>query len=57
VLPVLLWFSFHGTGISDGTPTSAFVAHWATSLPHLALLLGSLIVICIAARRARQGVG
>ena len=41
VPPTLLWFAFHGTGISDGTPPSAFVAHWAYSLPHLALLVTS----------------
>lgn len=37
--PILLWFAFHGSGISDGTPPSAFVAHWAYALPHLAVLL------------------
>lgn len=27
VLPIFLWLLFHGTGISDGSPPSAFVAH------------------------------
>jgi hypothetical protein len=39
----LLWFLFHGSGISDGSPPSAFVAHWAYALPHLALLALSVL--------------
>lgn len=44
ILPILLWWQFHdrgiahGGGISDGTPPSSFVAHWAFSVPHIALL-------------------
>ena len=45
VPPVVLWFAFHGSGISDGTPPSAFVAHWGYSVPHLVLLGTSLMVI------------
>lgn len=45
VLPALLWFEFHGDGISDGTPPSAFVAHWGYSIPHLALLIVSIVVL------------
>ena len=45
VLPIYLWFQFHGLGISDGTPPSHFVAHWAYALPHLALLLAGLGII------------
>lgn len=45
VLPIFLWFTFHGTGISDGTPPSAFVAHWGYAIPHLAVLMVSLVVI------------
>ena len=45
VLPILLWFAFHGSGISDGSPSSAFVVHWLYSIPHLALLLVSLMVL------------
>ena len=45
ILPVLLWFTFHGSGISDGTPPSTFVAHWAYSLPHLALLAASVAMV------------
>ena len=33
VLPILLWFVFLGSGISDGSPSSAFVAHWLYSIP------------------------
>jgi len=45
VLPFLLWFRFHGCGISDGTPPSAFVAHWGYSIPHLALFIVSVVVL------------
>ena len=43
--PILLWFAFHGSGISDGTPPSTFVAHWAYSIPHLALLAASAAMV------------
>jgi hypothetical protein len=39
VPPVLCWWAFHSYGISDGTPPSEFVAHWAYSLPHLLVIL------------------
>jgi hypothetical protein len=45
VPPVVLWFAFHGSGISDGTPPSTFVAHWGYSVPHLVLLGASLVVV------------
>jgi hypothetical protein len=45
MLPILLWFAFHGSGISDGSPSNAFVAHWSYSLPHLAILIMSLVVL------------
>ena len=45
VPPILLWFAFHGSGISDGTPPSAFVAHWAYSIPHLAVLAASVAMV------------
>jgi len=52
VPPVLLWFAFHGSGISDGTPPSTFVAHWAYSIPHLALLAASAVMVrTLLARR------
>ncbi|WP_432666733.1 hypothetical protein R9X47_10270 [Wukongibacter baidiensis] len=38
VLPISLWFTFHGRGISDGTPPSNFIAHWIFSLPHILIL-------------------
>ena len=43
--PILLWFAFHGLGISDGTPPSTFVAHWSYSIPHVALLIVSLMIL------------
>ena len=45
VVPILLWFAFHGSRISDGTPPSAFVAHWSYSIPHVAVLIFSLVVL------------
>jgi len=42
VLPVLLWVLFHGQPISDGSPPSAFRAHWAFSLPHVLVALLAL---------------
>lgn len=43
--PAFLWFAFHGSGISDGTPPSDFVAHWAFALPHVVLLALSGVVV------------
>lgn len=43
--PAILWFLFHNSGISDGSPPSAFVAHWAYAIPHIlvgALCLGAV---------------
>ncbi|MBN2389756.1 MAG: hypothetical protein JXR84_03470 [Anaerolineae bacterium] len=51
VLPIFLWFTFHGMGISDGTPPSPFVAHWGYAIPHLAEQVVSLGVIVFATRR------
>ena len=45
VLPIMLWVTFHGSGISDGTPPSPFVAHWGYALPHVALLVLSVATI------------
>lgn len=50
VLPIFLWFTFHGTGISDGTPPSPFVAHWGYAIPHLVLLVIGIMVIMSAFR-------
>ncbi|HYF94963.1 MAG TPA: hypothetical protein VD969_22335 [Symbiobacteriaceae bacterium] len=41
ILPILLWFIFHGMSISDPTPPSPFTAHWAWALPHALLFLGA----------------
>ena len=44
--PTILWFAFHGSGISDGTPPSPFVAHWGYAIPHIILLaIGALTVV------------
>jgi len=53
VIPILLWFLFHGSGISDGTPPSVFVAHWGYAIPHLVLLITSLMVVGSLFRRMR----
>ncbi len=46
-LPIFLWFAFHGSGMSDGTPQSAFVAHWAYAIPHVFVLMISLGVFIL----------
>lgn len=46
ILPAVLWVLFHGGGISDGTPSSPFVAHWLFALPHLLMVgLGVWLVM------------
>ena len=55
-LPIFLWFTFHGAGISDGTPPSSFVAHWGYAIPHLALLIVSLVVIASVLKRGDAGL-
>ncbi|MBN1429989.1 MAG: hypothetical protein JXB07_16590 [Anaerolineae bacterium] len=54
VHPIFLWFTFHGTGISDGTPPSTFVAHWCYATPHIALVIVSLLVLYYLAQREPQ---
>jgi len=44
VLPIVLWLVFHGSEISDGTPPSMFGAKWLYSIPHIALLVVSLLI-------------
>ena len=51
ILPIILWFEFHGRGISDGTPPSAFGANWVFSIPHLALFAVSIAVLFLIFRR------
>lgn len=41
--PIILWFIFHGHGISDWTSPSSFIAHWGYSMPHIIIFL-----ICVA---------
>ncbi len=55
VLPIALWVTFHGSGISDGTPPSPFVAHWGYALPHVALLVLSGVTIWQLLNRERKG--
>lgn len=46
--PIIFWFAFHGSGISDGTPPSPFVAHWGYAIPHIILLaIGAFTLSCI----------
>ena len=45
LVPLILWFTFHGSGISDGIPPSTFIAHWTYSIPHVALLIVRLVVL------------
>ncbi|MBE4907781.1 hypothetical protein IMZ08_06895 [Bacillus luteolus] len=42
---VILWFMFSGSGISDGSPASDFVAHWIYAVPHIAIIILGLLVI------------
>lgn len=57
VVPIYLWLQFHGLGISDGTPSSAFVAHWSCALPHLTLLIVSIIALYHICRSKSQATG
>lgn len=59
ILPIFLWFSFHGYGISDGTPSSAFVAHWVYAGPHIALLIlsGAVLVAAFIKGPEQPGTG
>lgn len=44
--PIILWFIFHGSRITDAPPTmnDQFAAHWAFSIPHIILLILCLCV-------------
>lgn len=52
--PILLWFIFHGYGISDGTPPSSFVAHWGFSIPHILVLLDALWCLFLIYKPAKS---
>lgn len=54
ILPTGLWFIFNGTGISDGSPPSNFVASWIYALPHIAICVISLICIVVLFRRQKS---
>lgn len=58
--PIILWFIFHGSRITDAPPTinDQFVAHWAFSIPHIILLTLCLCVFkqnsCLSIFRKSQ---
>jgi len=54
--PIVLWFAFHGFGISDGTPPSSFVAHWGYAIPHIILFLLSAFTLYHIARGTTLGL-
>ena len=48
---IFLWFTFNGSGISDGTPPSNFVAHWMFVTPHLIIaLIGMMVMVSLFKR-------
>ena len=49
--PIVLWGVFHASGISDGSPPSSFVAHWAYGLPHLIVAAACLFAAYWLVRR------
>lgn len=54
--PTILWFAFHGSGISDGTPFSPFVAHWGYAIPHIILLAISVFTLYSILRTLRIAI-
>lgn len=48
---ILLWFTFSGSSISDGTPPSNFVAHWIFATPHIVIVLFAIIIILSLLRK------
>lgn len=50
--PIILWFIFHGSRITDSPPTISdqFVAHWAFSIPHIILLILTLWILKLIKR-------
>ncbi|MFC4411612.1 hypothetical protein ACFOZY_14385 [Chungangia koreensis] len=54
---IILWVSFHGSGISDGTPKSNFVAHWIFAFPHMMIVvLGILLVFSLIDRKTEKSL-
>jgi uncharacterized membrane protein HdeD (DUF308 family) len=45
---IILWFMFTGSGISDGTPPSYFVANWIYATPHIVIFLLGLLFIFVS---------
>jgi len=42
--PIILWFIFHGSIITDWT-YSPFIAHWALSIPHILIFILCLVLL------------
>ncbi|WP_078545343.1 hypothetical protein [Litchfieldia alkalitelluris] len=42
---IFLWFMFHGSNISDGTPPTQFIAHWIFATPHIMIVLIGVAII------------
>ncbi len=55
VLPIFVMVFFHGTSLAETMKPTAFVAHWAYALPHLALFAVTLVVLFRLRRRALRG--
>ena len=51
---IILWFIFHGTGISDGSPPSLFIAHWGYSIPHILIFTMSGLMILKGKRKKKN---
>jgi heme/copper-type cytochrome/quinol oxidase subunit 4 len=50
--PILLWFSFNGNSIFDGTASSDFLAHWLFATPHIVIaIIGTIIAITLLKQR------
>ena len=54
LLPIQLWWQFHGRGIGDGTPPSTFVAHWLWAGPHVLLLCAGLLAMGVTLGKDRS---
>jgi hypothetical protein len=45
ILPIWLWFCFHGSSINDGSPMSEFAGHWAYAIPHMIIIFACIYLI------------
>ena len=55
VLPIFVMVFFHGSSLAETMKPSAFVAHWGYALPHIAILVVTLIVLFRLRRQALLG--